>query len=247
MPDLATVIRALGSASFQTALDQFLNRIVPIDHCVVFTYADGEKPGHLFTDGRMDPVDAQALAKAYVERFHAQDPNAATILAGDEGHPVRFDAARADADYRRTFFDRTGLVDKASTVGRIEADRVYCNFYRMAETGPYSALDWERLEQVLPVATALISTHYRMVRHQRAGSLVHSLIGQARPPFDHLAPRERDVCQRILLGYTTLGIGLDLDIAPSSVITYRKRAYAKLGIASQNELFRLCLEAIHQR
>lgn len=36
---------------------------------------------------------------------------------------------------------------------------------------------------------------------------------------------------------------LDLHISESSVVTYRKRAYEKLGIATQNELFALCLDA----
>jgi DNA-binding CsgD family transcriptional regulator len=62
-----------------------------------------------------------------------------------------------------------------------------------------------------------------------------------------LTPREREVCERILLGYTSIGIGLDLNIALSSVLTYRKRAYEKLGIAAQNELFALCLEAAQRR
>jgi DNA-binding CsgD family transcriptional regulator len=45
------------------------------------------------------------------------------------------------------------------------------------------------------------------------------------------------------LGYTSVGIGLDLNIAQSSVVTYRRRAYEKLDISTQNELFTLCLIA----
>ena len=32
-----------------------------------------------------------------------------------------------------------------------------------------------------------------------------------------------------------------LGITVNTVLTYRKRAYAKLGVGSQNEIFRLCL------
>ena len=38
---------------------------------------------------------------------------------------------------------------------------------------------------------------------------------------------------------TVEGTALDLGIAPTSVATYRKRAYQKLGITSQNEIFAL--------
>ena len=41
--------------------------------------------------------------------------------------------------------------------------------------------------------------------------------------------------------HVLVAMGLDLDIALSSVLTYRKRAYEKLGIASQNELFAIAL------
>ncbi|MTJ84214.1 MAG: helix-turn-helix transcriptional regulator [Telmatospirillum sp.] len=54
-----------------------------------------------------------------------------------------------------------------------------------------------------------------------------------------LTRRELDVCARSLLGMTAEGIALDLDIKKSSVLTYRKRAYARLGISSQTQLFRL--------
>jgi DNA-binding CsgD family transcriptional regulator len=146
-----------------------------------------------------------------------------------------------DPAYLNHFFDRNDLVDKASTIGRIEHGAVLCNFYRMRDSGRYSPDDRRRLERVLPLVTALISAHYQIVGGQRTRSLVHTIVGKRQPPFDRLTPREREVCERILLGYTSIGIGLDLHIALSSVLTYRKRAYAKLDISSQNQLFALCL------
>lgn len=256
LPALASAIEALGTPAFQAALTRSLNAIVPVDHCVVFTFAPGDGPGHLFTQSKMPPEHAESLARDYVERFHGADPNRARILADDARHddaPIRLvPHMDAPADYRDHFFDRTGLVDKASTIGRAGDARVYCNFYRMRESGPYSDADWQRLEAILPVATALIGTHYRLWRDTgapdaspaTAPSLIHSVIGRQLPPFDRLTRRERDICERILLGYSTVGIGLDLDIAPSSVTTYRRRAYEKLGISTQNQLFQLCLGTV---
>jgi DNA-binding CsgD family transcriptional regulator len=54
-----------------------------------------------------------------------------------------------------------------------------------------------------------------------------------------LTARELDVVVRALYGLTAEGTALDLDIKTSSVITYRKRAYERLGISSLNELFRM--------
>lgn len=51
-----------------------------------------------------------------------------------------------------------------------------------------------------------------------------------------LSRRESEVCARILYGLSSYGIALDLGIGKESVMTYRKRAYNRLGIASQREL-----------
>jgi DNA-binding CsgD family transcriptional regulator len=51
-----------------------------------------------------------------------------------------------------------------------------------------------------------------------------------------LSRREGEVCARILYGLTSCGIALDLGIGKESVMTYRKRAYQRLGIGSQREL-----------
>ena len=59
---------------------------------------------------------------------------------------------------------------------------------------------------------------------------------------DVLSPREAEICAMILVGYTTLGISLNLEISINTVATHRKRAYKKLGIATQNELFCKCFE-----
>ena len=56
-----------------------------------------------------------------------------------------------------------------------------------------------------------------------------------------LSPREVEVCIRIMLGVTSEGIGIDLGISRNTVLTYRKRAYARLNISSQNQLFRLLM------
>ena len=41
------------------------------------------------------------------------------------------------------------------------------------------------------------------------------------------------------------GIGLDLEIVPETVITYKKRAFQRLGIATRHELLLLYLGDRH--
>ncbi|GMR15561.1 MAG: LuxR C-terminal-related transcriptional regulator [Gammaproteobacteria bacterium] len=252
---LTQLCRCIGTPAFESCLLKLLNKVTPVDHCVVFTF--GERgTGHLFTHGRMRVEEAQQLADDYVRNFHEQDPNFSQLSGATKGRedcliPLAADAD-VDAAYQNHFFDRHDLIDKASTIGKLEQGSVYCNFYRMGRSGPYSDKDWQLLESILPLITTLISTHYRFLQlspadkqeqYRNARSLVHNIISKNVSPFSQLTPREREVCERILLGYTSVGIGLDLNIAQSSVVTYRRRAYEKLDISTQNELFTLCLTA----
>jgi DNA-binding CsgD family transcriptional regulator len=255
---LGELTRSLGHKSFEARLVELLNRVLPVDHCVVFTHGD-DGVGHLFTHGKMPAARAQQLADDYVRQYHAHDPVFRRLTAdakADAGEMRPLDLDRDyDPAYRNHFFDRNDLVDKTATIGRVEQGAVLCNFYRMGGSGPYSSDDRRRLERILPLVTAYIAAHSRLVRNstapdsappelrRRTRSLVHTIVGKRVAPFDRLTAREREVCERIVLGYTSIGIGLDLQIALSSVLTYRKRAYAKLGIGTQNELFALCLDA----
>jgi len=54
-----------------------------------------------------------------------------------------------------------------------------------------------------------------------------------------LSPREIDVCLMILDDVPELYIADQLDLSLHSVVTYRRRAYLKLGVASRAALRRL--------
>lgn len=254
---IARLTRAVGEPIFEGRLIEFLSTVVPVDHCAIFTYSDSGEAGHLFTHSRMPRDAAEQLARAYVERYHAEDPNYPDIqqLKNTRYRTLerRGTSQEYDPDYKKHFFDSSGLIDKAAAVGKVEDGKVYCNFYRLAGSSTYSDEEWDALSAIMPIATALVAKHYELSKarghvFQDNGSenivrkcIVHNIVSHDVDAFSVLTEREKQVCERILLGYTTHGIGLDLEIAPTSVATYRKRAYAKLNIASQNELFSLCL------
>ena len=59
-------------------------------------------------------------------------------------------------------------------------------------------------------------------------------------PFKNMnATASSHLCAAIAVGMNSEAIALTLGIRLNTVLTYRKRAYARLGICSQNELVRL--------
>ena len=61
------------------------------------------------------------------------------------------------------------------------------------------------------------------------------------PPLNTLTRRERDVCIAILLELSSECIARELAISLNSVLTYRRRAYQRLYVTSQNELFAMVM------
>jgi len=59
-----------------------------------------------------------------------------------------------------------------------------------------------------------------------------------------LSPREREVVQLILKGHSGTSIGAHLGISQTTVKSHRQNLYAKLGIASQFELFSQFLQSL---
>jgi len=51
-----------------------------------------------------------------------------------------------------------------------------------------------------------------------------------------LTARERTVCGYTLAGYTAEGISLILGVGISTIVTYRRRAYSRLGVTNANQL-----------
>ena len=258
--NLTDVCQSLGKPAFEDELYRLLHEILNIDHFVVFTYSPKDGPGHLFTRSKMPEEEAKALADDYINKFYERDPqlpsvkNVADADVVQPMHPTL--NSDYDKEYQNHFFTQHHLIDKVSTVAQVEEDNVYCNFYRMSGSKPYDKDEQVLLESVLPIITSLISSHYKLLRFivdepegtetHIARTMVRSVISRRIEPFDKITARESEICERILIGYTSTGIGLDLGIAPSSVNTYRRRAYEKLGIATQNELFSLCLSALNK-
>ena len=93
---------------------------------------------------------------------------------------------------------------------------------------------------VAPALAAIVARHCQEQEGPDGRKQLDRLF-ETRECFLILTPREKEVCRRILSGYGTEAIASDLGISLHSAFTYRKRAYEKLGISSQNELFAIAL------
>lgn len=258
---LSEAIGTLGRDDFEDRLFALVNGAVRVDHCAVFINNRDGTTAHLFTKSMLDADTCQTLTKAYTERFHARDPHLSTPTTEAEVTLLPHTPTSAyDAEYQARFFHDTGLIDKMSSLLRSRNYTIYCSFYRLKDSGCFAAAECEALSRILPLLTNLIFKHARLkglakkedqpdqiitqVPLSRSPDAMANLLDAKSAVFGRLTDRERQVCAHILQGYSSEAISLELKVAMSTIHTYRKRAYAKLGISSQNELFSLCLELI---
>lgn len=185
-----------------------------------------------------DAVVSQCFA-IYRRRYYRQDamlPLAAE-LASQRSSGMAVLHCRADelpdAGWRSDIYERERLADRftllhAPTAGQVQAIHVY----RDDRLGP---LQPDEIDRLLGLAPLLGQAHAAAWRVQGAREDRDQHVAEREQRLRRLAPglsaRERAVCARIAQGMSADGIAVDLDVAPSTVVTLRKRAYLKLAEA----------------
>ena len=213
LPSPWSLVAALGEDGFAAALLAFLQAMCDVEHLVIYSFAE-ETCTLVAAAGPDGGGVARGRADAYLAgQFWRRDP-----------------ALRVCADGRGC----------AKVAREASGMRVALSLIRTDAGARYAAADVARLRGLSGDLVTLTAKHVLLSGgHERRAPPLTSLtaierrVERTRP---RLPRREAQVCARILYGMTSAGISLDLHIGEESAMTYRKRAYARLGIASQREL-----------
>lgn len=235
------LILDVGKPSFDDAFAGYLRRFANINEYMVATYGhDQNEPPQVVMSSSED------ITTLYRAIFYKRDPNRKIILDNALDGVIllfrQFSRDRNCAAYRRSVFECSGIIDKISTAYWSGDICYYVNFYRMYGENPFSDEDHRKIIEVSDLISNLIARHFERGGDHgtEASALTESnleKIVRALSPQSPLTEREAQVCTLILIGCSSEAIALRLGIAVSSVLTYRRRAYERLGIVSQNELF----------
>jgi DNA-binding CsgD family transcriptional regulator len=239
---LAPMVLAIGQPSFQNALIDTLRGVANVGHCMVFAFEEESSARWALGSGNIGI--GPDLGAAYAEHFYLADPNREMILEQRSAQrPIilpNFSRNMYTDSYRKLFFENAEIVDKMATAFWVERTCFYVNFYRTTDQGKFTQPQLARLSRMVPALTAIVARHCQTEDVTGIANKLATLFATTER-FTALTPREREVCLRILSGYSSEAISAELGVSPHSVFTYRKRAYQKLGISSQNELFAIVL------
>jgi DNA-binding CsgD family transcriptional regulator len=228
-PDLALgLMEAPDGDSFAMRLLQIAQTVSGVEE--LFAYClEAETPRVLASSSRLGNVAERA--DAYAKRFHHSDPLGALNASTPPGNGFvhRFAAQSISrGEYRRLCFERPCFAEKICFGWRKSEQSIVLSFYRregdrepdMAQLGVLAQLAITGLARLAQRPLPMLP----QIEHRLA---------QAHPS---LTPREREVCARSLAGRTARQIGEDLALGIGTVLTYRQRAYQKLGCSKSSDL-----------
>jgi len=245
--DIAPAVLAIGRPAFPQVLLDTLRRVANVGHCMVFSF-EGDRSSRCLLDIGNIPIGPD-LGAAYSEHFHLADPNRETVLRERTNTSPfvlpTFARRMYGEKYLKIFFNDADIVDKFATAIWVGDTCFYVNCYRTSPQGRYSREQIDHLKKVAPAVGAAVARHFQeeVAQDPEPFQKLEQLFTTSGPLW-RLTGREKEVCLRILSGFSSEAISVDLGISLQSTFTYRKRAYQKLGISSQNELFGIVLRLL---
>jgi DNA-binding CsgD family transcriptional regulator len=229
-PDgLCSLIESLGTAGFARELVHSVGSMLEAADGAVYAFGDRRGTRVVAAWGNGAPTLARRT-HAYAERFADRDP-ARRLPSTGEVITTCIDTAELPDPGHRALLEETGFECRVVSVFPSPDGGWYSlNVPRPFGRGiPDAVLD--RFARAVPVYASLIA------RHLHAGSIPSRLAALC----PALTPRELAVCDAMLRGRSAAEAAAALGIRASSAQTYRKRAYAKLSVASLPELFQRLL------
>jgi DNA-binding CsgD family transcriptional regulator len=230
------LLAAIGTDAFGAAVrDAVFSLTAGARRIYLFEAEDRETSSlhYFFCESRL-----VKLFPAYKRWYMRQDPITEAFSATRESNNVVLQKVRPtdieSSGFRRRFFDDAGIVERVSIVQRgIDAWRGI-SIARHASNGYCS--DDEIRSLVGLACLALPMLPLNRTRTQRPQLTATQLEARFAARYSSLTTRERQVCARAAVGLSVEATSRELGIAKSSVLTYRQRAYQRLGVRSPLEL-----------
>ena len=232
------------------ALLGFIDAVVPVAYLSLVEYRRGDMR-QVAADavGSHDVDVARRCYRLFSQRFAHADPASPHVREAQAAGIARPGVTALlyrnedipDPAWRRSIFEDHHLRGKFSLIyAPADGQVISLNLYRDADQGEFDEAAAERLLAVAPLVRQVhrhalgLGSRLPAVA-DRVGPAEQRLMGLGKG----LTPRECAVCARIASGMSTEGIALDLGVASSTVVTLRKRGYAKLGVNERLGLARL--------
>lgn len=235
---MAAMVGAIGTPRFAECFHGALRSLAGVDLSSAFRH---DRTARLLLTGGDHPTVPDfglRASLAYARDFWRADRELGRAARSASARPLvmRIRADRiADSKWRRACYEEAEIAERVSIV-RPGEQALVINGYRLAGRPAFTLAEIARLEAQAPVLLAGLERDAALRADTRAlpdeGELTRSL---TEPRFG-LSLREAQVASAMMLGQTQDEIAARCRLAHGTVVTYRRRAYGKLGVSNRREL-----------
>jgi len=241
--NLCEVMKSIGTDAYGQSCLLFLEQSLNTDQWALFRFRSGVPLKCVATASMHHRAAALENTGRYIVRCHSVDPcvqaanklNSTTTLTKLDINDIE------DTQYRHCF-ELTQVRERISLFSRIGDDFYQLSAFRGPRMSRFTPVEMNYFAALAELLLLTAQKHEILIEQRRNAPSQLDIKGierllKIRAPS--LSARECEVCARAVVGKTIEGTSLDLDIRRTSVITYRQRAYQKLGISRTNELVAL--------
>jgi len=248
------LISSIGAGDFAASFHAFAMRRFGVNRCHVFSFSQRARPTCVVLQSRSAWVSkaARTLATDYMGGDYHLDPLLKQLdpvdglwIANDHPRGLR------SGYFRGKYYEYSRIGDEISVLARVKGRLIYAGFCRQEDETPFTQQEFQSVCTEAPIVVSSVIRHLEVLDLQRTTSVPGGpdtaeerrrvFFGKVRDALldsrQGLTSREAEICAYIAQGYFVSAIAQILGISPNTVCTYRKRAYRKLGISRQNELF----------
>lgn len=248
-------VQTIGSAAFFDDFGAVIGRIAAFDSLLFFLYRPGAAP-ILLANSNVDRVFRQGLEN-YLDHTYLLNPVYQAFRSGiscgvymmseilPDGHGALIGSVEfeIDIDVRETIGYLTPGWPRRTEelmllINLPDGSMIEVTILRQRDVG-FSRREYRDMARVFPVASAVVHKHWQLVNQDFT---THASRPSLDSSFDEfgagvLTDRERQVVKLVLTGHSSESISLRLGTSVPTIKSHRRNIYAKLGIASQAELF----------
>lgn len=238
---LATgAIEGVGTPELAQCFLRTIQRAMPASHCTIFAL---EEDGHASVVSAASAYGDAASMTAYEyirQGFDRQDSNMVWLARRKTPRRSQAWLSYQDAEevanpaYRRLCYGENSIRERVSVLLLLDnGQRIAISFYRNLAFEGFVESDLAWIDGCAPLLMAAVTAHLRKTTGDAPLTPVREKI------LLDLPQRERQVMSHVLEGRTTKEVADLLGLSTTTVLTYRYRAFAKLGVRTHRELLAL--------
>lgn len=247
---VSALVGRMGEADFGDALLAAVNGVIPVAEVMAFNMNSGQAPAPIGWVGEGQATTGRV--QAYVDGGYRVDPCLISLPSNaDTGQSfmcVVMNGSVPDPTYRDYFFTHPGhQLEVVTAIRSVTGWNIVKAYLKQADLTQEDAIALcglctvafpiARKHAPVPSAPAAASQPVPAVQSNLA-TVEARLSAMLKERYPTLTDREREVCMRTILGETAKTSAEALGIGANTVVTYRRRAYERLGISNANELLR---------